>query len=65
VDFVLRRALEAGAANIALEVKVHPLLTDHQKLQRITAAYPLQAVHLVGRFPTPGFTNFIWGGFIF
>ena len=65
VDFVLRRASEAGAADTALEVKIHPVLGDHQKLQRITAAYPLQATHLVGRFPTPGFTNFLWGGLIF
>lgn len=21
--------------------------------------------HLVGRFPTPGFTDFVWGGLIF
>jgi hypothetical protein len=65
VNFVLRRASEAGAADTALEVKMHPVLGDHQKLPRITAAYPLQAVHLVGRFPTPGFTNFLWGGLIF
>jgi predicted AAA+ superfamily ATPase len=65
VDFVLRHGPESGAAETALEVKVHPLLTDHQKLQRIPGAYPLQSVHLVGRFPTPGFTNFVWGGLIF
>ena len=45
----------------ALEVKLHPIQSDNQKLRRITAAYPFQAAYLVGRFPTPGFTDFIWG----
>jgi predicted AAA+ superfamily ATPase len=65
VDFILRRSSAAGTADAALEVKVHPIQAEAQKLERITAAYPLQATYLVGRFPTPGFSDFIWGGQIF
>ena len=65
VDFVLRQPSATGETATVLEVKVHPIQSDYQKLQRITAAYPFQAAYLVGRFPTPGFTDFIWGGQIF
>ena len=64
VDFILRRGAASGAVDTALEVKIHPLPTDQQKLQRIIAAYPIQAAHLVGRFPAPGFKAFVWGGLI-
>lgn len=65
VDFILRQSSAASTDDVALEVKVHPVLADAHKLQRITTGYPLQAAHLVGRFPTPGFSDFIWGGQIF
>jgi predicted AAA+ superfamily ATPase len=65
VDFILRRMSAAGAEDVALEVKVHPILAEAQKLKRITTGYPLRAAHLVGRFPTPGFSDFIWGGQVF
>jgi hypothetical protein len=49
----------------ALEVKTHPLPADLQKLRRLATSHALPQAHLVGRFPTPGFTEFIWGGLIF
>jgi hypothetical protein len=63
VDFVLRSSLEAEAT--ALEVKTHPLPTDRQRLLRIATAHSLPAAYLIGRLPTPGFTDFVWGGLIF
>ena len=50
---------------MALEVKTHPLPSDLQKLRRLATSHALPQAHLVGRFPTPGFTDFIWGGLIF
>jgi len=63
IDFVLGSPAVPEAT--ALEVKTHPLPTDLQKLRRLAASHALQQAHLVGRFPTPGFTDFVWGGLIF
>jgi uncharacterized protein len=63
IDFVLGGS--AVPVTTALEVKTHPLPADLQKLRRLAASHALQQAHLVGRFPTPGFTEFIWGGLIF
>lgn len=49
----------------ALEVKTYPLPIDLQKLRQLTTSHALPQVLLVGRFPTPGFTDIIWGGLIF
>ncbi len=63
INFVLGGP--ARSAPAALEVKTHPLATDLQKLRRLATSHNLPQAHLVGRFPTPGFTDFIWGGLIF
>ncbi len=63
IDFVLGGS--AVPVTTALEIKTHPLPADLQKLRRRAASHALQQAHLVGRFPTPGFTEFIWGGLIF
>jgi hypothetical protein len=63
IDFVLD--LPAPAAPVALEVKTHPLAADLQKTRRIAASHNLDQAYLVGRFSTPGFGDFIWGGLIF
>lgn len=63
IDFVVREPGGAGVA--ALEVKVNPLPGDLQKLRRLAARHDLPQAHLVGRFPSPGFSEFLWGGLIF
>jgi predicted AAA+ superfamily ATPase len=49
----------------ALEVKYHPILSDDQKLKRISAKYGLSESWLIGKYPAPGFSDFIWAGLIF
>lgn len=49
----------------ALEVKYHPILTDDQKLKRISAKYPFTESWLIGKYPAPSFSEFIWAGLIF
>ena len=61
IDFVLGPTEFATA----LEVKTHPLPADLSKLRRLAAGHALPQAHLIGRFPTPGFSDFIWGGLIF
>jgi uncharacterized protein len=62
VDFVL--SLENGQP-AGLEVKYHPIDADNQKIQRIAQKKGLSQAWTVGRYPTPGFNDFIWGGLIF
>jgi uncharacterized protein len=62
VDFVLTPANEKP---VALEVKYHPVAADLQKAERITQKNNLARTMLIGRYPAPGYTNFIWGGLIF
>jgi len=47
-----------------LEAKYHPILSDDQKLRRISDRYGFSQAWLVGKYPAPGFTQFIWGGSI-
>ncbi|WP_343414734.1 hypothetical protein [Candidatus Amarolinea dominans] len=35
---------------------------DKQKLERIAVAHNLGPAYVIGRLPTPGFTDFLWGG---
>ncbi len=63
IDFVVGSPGDATVA--ALEVKVNPLSGELQKLRRLAASYDMAAAFLVGRYPTPGFNDFIWGGLIF
>jgi uncharacterized protein len=65
IDFVARGPQAGGAGLTALEVRVNPLPGDLQKLRRLATRHGLPDAHLVGRFPTPGFGEFVWGGLIF
>jgi predicted AAA+ superfamily ATPase len=71
IDFILR---PAGASErpplaeqqpLALEAKINPLPADLQKVRRLAVSHALPEAHVIGRFPTPGFTEFVWGGLIF
>ncbi|PKO04965.1 MAG: ATPase [Chloroflexi bacterium HGW-Chloroflexi-3] len=62
IDFIL------NAENIeetALEVMYHPVETDENKLQKIAKKYKFRNCWVVGRYPTPEFEKFVWGGSIF
>ncbi len=63
IDFVLGGLTVPTTA--ALEVKIHPLAIDLQKLRRLATSHALPQAHLVGRFPIPRFTDFIRGGLVF
>ncbi len=65
VDFVLRRSPGTDGADVALEVKTHPLPVDYQRLRRMATAHSLPDAYLIGRFPTAGSVDFVWGGLIF
>lgn len=62
VDFVLT---PPGAQSVGLEVKYHPIDSDDKKLKRVAQKSGLGQSWLVGRYPTPGFDDFLWGGSIF
>jgi predicted AAA+ superfamily ATPase len=60
IDFIVTQ----NNRSTALEVKYHPIRSDDQKLKRISAEYAFLDSWLVGKYPAPGFQDFIWGGFI-
>ncbi len=62
IDFILQP--EPGLP-VALEVKYHPTLADNQKLKRLAARHGFAESWLVGKYPAPGFPDFVWGGLIF
>jgi hypothetical protein len=62
IDFVLT---PPDAQPAGLEVKYHPIENDERKLKRIAQKNGLSQSWLVGRYPTPGFEDFLWGGSIF
>lgn len=62
IDFMVRRPNEPITG---LEVKVHPVEIEQQKLKHIAEKNGLTHAWLVGRYPTPGFNDFLWGGSIF
>jgi len=62
VDFVLTRP---GRPAAGLEVKYHPVESDAQLLNRVAQKHGLSNSWVIGRYPTPGFENFLWGGSIF
>jgi hypothetical protein len=62
VDFVLTQEYGQPAG---LEVKYHPIDADNHKIQRIAQKKGLSQAWTVGRYPTPGFNDFIWGGLLF
>jgi predicted AAA+ superfamily ATPase len=61
IDFIVTQS----NASIALEVKYHPILSDDQKLKRISKKYLFSESWLVGKYPAPGFHDFIWAGLFF
>ncbi len=55
VDFVFDQ-------KIALEVKETPVDSDNSTLARISQIAKLNSCRLIGRYHSPKFNNFIWGG---
>jgi predicted AAA+ superfamily ATPase len=62
IDFILTPPNTQPAG---LEVKYHPLATDDQNLKRIAQKNGLSNSWVIGRYFTPGFEDFLWGGSIF
>ena len=62
IDFILATDKQSS---IGLEVKYHPIELDQQKLVKLVKKQGLSNGWIVGRYPTPEFTDFIWGGSIF
>jgi predicted AAA+ superfamily ATPase len=62
IDFILTPTI---AKPFGLEVKYHPIQTDDQKLQILAKRNALARSWIVGRYSTPGFEDFVWGGLIF
>lgn len=60
IDFILGDDKPA-----AFEVKYHPTSSDGQKLNRIAEKNGIAKKWIVGKFPTPGYDEFLWGGMIF
>jgi predicted AAA+ superfamily ATPase len=61
VDFVLT---PPDSQPVGLEVKYHPIATDTQRMKRIAHKHGLTSSWIIGRYPTPGFEDFLWGGSI-
>jgi predicted AAA+ superfamily ATPase len=61
IDFIVTQS----NISIALEVKYHPILSDDQKLKRISKKYLFSESWLIGKYPAPGFQDFIWAGLFF
>jgi predicted AAA+ superfamily ATPase len=57
IDFVLDK-------KTALEAKEVPTLADEKNLGRLAKSAKLKKFRLIGRFPSPKFSNYIWGGAI-
>ncbi len=60
IDFILGEDSPS-----AFEVKYHPTPSDAQKLDRIAEKNGIKKKWLIGKFPTPGYEEFLWGGTIF
>lgn len=60
IDFILN-----DKKPVAFEVKYHPTLADQKKLSRISEKHGIKENWLVGKYATPDFKNFLWGGMIF
>ncbi|PIU01394.1 ATPase [bacterium (Candidatus Torokbacteria) CG09_land_8_20_14_0_10_42_11] len=55
IDFILGRAL-------AVEVKETPLDSDSKTLQSLCAKLKIKKQCLIGRYPSPQFNQYLWGG---
>ncbi len=62
VDFVITPPDEPA---IGLEVKVHPTAADRSRLTKIAQRHDLHQSFVIGRYATPAFNDFLWGGSIF
>ena len=62
IDFIIT---SPDAKPVAVEVKYHPIENDAKKLTRISQKNGLTQSWVVGRYPTPGFHEFLWGGLVF
>jgi predicted AAA+ superfamily ATPase len=62
IDFIVK---QENSRELALEVKYHPILSDDQKLKRLAAKFGISESWLVGKYPAPGFQDFLWSGSIF
>jgi len=62
VDFVITPPDEPA---IGLEVKVHPTAADRSRLTKITRRHDLHQSFVIGRYATPAFNDYLWGGSIF
>ena len=60
IDFVVQEKKP-----VALEVKYHPTLSDSEKLNRIAEKHGIKQSWVVGKYSTPGWQDFLWGGLIF
>lgn len=60
-DFVLSRF---GVEPVGFEMKYRPVKTDVQRLNRVANKNGLASSWVIGRYPTRGFGNFLWGGSI-
>lgn len=61
IDFIVLQS----NIKVALEVKYHPILSDDQKLKRISKKYPFSESWVIGKYPSPGFPDFLWAGLLF
>jgi len=62
IDFILTPPNDKP---VAIEVKYHPVENDDKKLKRISQKNGLSHSWVVGRYPTPSFQDFLWGGLMF
>lgn len=50
--------------HVAFEAKVTPIEADMSSLERVAAIAKVESARLVGRYQSPRFTNYVWGGSI-
>ena len=62
IDFVIT---PPDGSPTGLEAKYHPVESDDRRVKQLARKTGLSQAWVVGRSPTPGFTDFLWGGEIF
>lgn len=62
IDFVLT---PPDTSPSGLEVKNHPVEADYNKVKRIASKNGLSQSWIIGRYATPAYKDFLWGGSIF
>jgi len=61
IDFIVS---QKGNPVTALEVKLHPVEKDKHTLFRNSEKNEIKSSFIIGKNPSPGFNDFIWGGSI-